>query len=176
MSLIVRTTIDATVTKQSTTTTTKTAYCHYTSQRPTGTICIGNSCGYQTDLPAPTVCVGVYCPRPAVQTAAAADTATTAVQEVVKVVMATTVTVTETTFTVTSTSVTLLPTPTVTENGMLLACLAFPFECSNTNNLSQSSRLSPLYRKSQLPVASIHTHIPYPLPSRFLLCWFSVVY
>ncbi|KAI0873238.1 hypothetical protein GGS24DRAFT_404933 [Hypoxylon argillaceum] len=116
VSLIVRTTIDATVTKQSTTTTTKTAYCHYTSQRPTGTICIGNSCGYQTDLPAPTVCVGVYCPRPAVQTAAAADTATTAVQEVVKVVMATTVTVTETTFTVTSTSVTLLPTPTVTEN------------------------------------------------------------
>ncbi|KAI0102744.1 hypothetical protein GGR51DRAFT_278136 [Nemania sp. FL0031] len=121
VSVVVRTTVDATVTKHSTTTTMKTAYCHYTSERPTDTICIGNYCGYQTDLPAPTLCVGVYCPRPAPAVATAAvggvaDTATNVVEEVVKVVMATTITVTETTYTVTSTSVTLLPTPTVTEN------------------------------------------------------------
>ncbi|KAI1121510.1 hypothetical protein F5Y10DRAFT_288422 [Nemania abortiva] len=117
VSLVVRTTVDSTVTKHSTTTTMKTAYCHYTSQRPTDTICIGNYCGYQTDFPSPTVCIGVYCPgaAPAVETAAVADTATNVVQEIVKVVMATTITVTETTYTVTSTSVTLLPTPTVTE-------------------------------------------------------------
>ncbi|GAP83102.2 hypothetical protein SAMD00023353_0401010 [Rosellinia necatrix] len=115
-SVVIRTTTDSTTTKHSTTTTTKTAYCHYTSQRPTGTICIGNSCGLPPDLPAPTICVGVYCPRPATETAGAADTVINDVQEVVKVVMATTITVTETTYTVTSTSVTVLPTPTTTEN------------------------------------------------------------
>ncbi|GAW21514.1 hypothetical protein ANO14919_110360 [Xylariales sp. No.14919] len=115
-SQVVRTTTDHTVTKQSTTTTTKTAYCHYTTPRASETICIGNSCNFPPDLPAPTICIGVYCPRPAAETAMVADTPTPNVQEVVKVVMATTITVTETTYTVTSTSVTLAPTPTVTEN------------------------------------------------------------
>ncbi|RWA05704.1 hypothetical protein EKO27_g9408 [Xylaria grammica] len=115
-SQVVRTTTDHTVTKQSTTTTTKTAYCHYTTPRASETICIGNSCNFPPDLPAPTICIGAYCPRPAAETAMVADTPTASVQEVVKVVMATTITVTETTYTVTSTSVTLAPTPTVTEN------------------------------------------------------------
>ncbi|TGJ79079.1 hypothetical protein E0Z10_g9691 [Xylaria hypoxylon] len=117
-SVVVRTTTDRITTKLSTTTTTKTAYCHYDEgTRPTGTICIGNGCNFPPpDLPAPTICVGVYCPRPAVETARVADTPTKGVQEVVKVVMATTITVTETTYTVTSTSVTLLPTPTATES------------------------------------------------------------
>ncbi|KAI8948419.1 hypothetical protein F4801DRAFT_458959 [Xylaria longipes] len=116
-SVVVRTTTDATTTKKSTTTATKTAYCHYTSDRPSSTICIGNACGLPPpDLPAPTICIGVYCPLSAAETARVADTPTSGVQEVIKVVMATTVTVTETTYTVTSTSVTVLPTPTITEN------------------------------------------------------------
>ncbi|KAI0535354.1 hypothetical protein GGR58DRAFT_504399 [Xylaria digitata] len=115
-SVVVRTTTDQTVTKQSTTTTTKTAYCHYTSSRPSDTICVGNGCGLPPDLPTPTVCIGPYCRQPAGETARVPDTPTVSAQEVVKVLMATTITVTETTYTVTSTTVTLLPTPTTTEN------------------------------------------------------------
>ncbi|KAI0399801.1 hypothetical protein F4802DRAFT_587788 [Xylaria palmicola] len=115
-SVVVRTTTDATITKRATTTITKTAYCHYTDDWPRNTICVGQDCHFPPDLPAPTICVGPYCARPAGETARVPDTPTSKVQEVVKVVMATTVTVTETTYTVTSTSVTVVPTPTVTEN------------------------------------------------------------
>ncbi|KAI0911262.1 hypothetical protein F4823DRAFT_561102 [Ustulina deusta] len=114
-SVVMRTTTDQTITQSSTTKITKTASCHYTSVRPSDTMCIGNACG-SPDFPTPTVCAGAYCPRPAAETARVADTATSSVQEVVKVVMATTITVTETTYTVTSTNLTVLPTPTVTEN------------------------------------------------------------
>ncbi|KAI0811479.1 hypothetical protein GGR55DRAFT_643292 [Xylaria sp. FL0064] len=121
-SVVTRTTTDQTVTKVSTKTVQKTAYCHYTtddSLPPPNTICIGLACGLPPDLPTPTICVGAYCARPAAETATARvpDTpTTTTVKEVVKVLLATTVTVTETTYTVTSTSVTVAPTPTVTED------------------------------------------------------------
>lgn len=83
-------------------------------------MCIGLACGLPPDLPTPTICVGLSCGKPAAaETTRVPDTPTTSSVEVLKV-LATTITVTETTYTVTSTTVTLLPTPTVTESGMLL--------------------------------------------------------
>ncbi|KAI0528232.1 hypothetical protein F5B22DRAFT_27530 [Xylaria bambusicola] len=117
VSTIVRTTTDAIVTRESTTTVVKTAYCHYTDDGgwpapPPNTICVGLACGYPPDLPTPTICVGFSCGK---QTGTVPDTPTTSSVEVLKI-LATTITVTETTYTVTQTSITQLPAPTVTES------------------------------------------------------------
>ncbi|KAI8624811.1 hypothetical protein F5Y19DRAFT_480190 [Xylariaceae sp. FL1651] len=116
--VVVRTTTDATVTQHVTTTITQTAYCHYTTPKPTPSICIGFYCDLPPDLPSPTICIGLSCARPFADGANAGDAAVAPVQQVTMVVMATTITVTETTYTVTSTSFTQLPTPTTTEKIM----------------------------------------------------------
>ncbi|KAI0206733.1 hypothetical protein F4808DRAFT_4871 [Astrocystis sublimbata] len=112
VSVVVRTTTDATTTKSYQTTTTKTAVCHYTTKRPTPTICIGLTCSF----PDPPCIPGIFCPLHSTDTPKVADSPTASAKEILTVFVATTVTVTETTFTVTSTAVTVLPTPTTTEN------------------------------------------------------------
>ncbi|KAI1475477.1 hypothetical protein F4774DRAFT_413782 [Daldinia eschscholtzii] len=105
--LITRTLTDKKVTSYSTTTITKTAYCHYLTP-PSFTI----------PDPAPTICIGLAC-LPSVgitivpQTAANTGNANV---DAAASVAATTVTVTETTYTVTSTSVTTVPASTTTED------------------------------------------------------------
>ncbi|KAI1331763.1 hypothetical protein F5Y16DRAFT_395050 [Xylariaceae sp. FL0255] len=87
-----------TITETLHTTTTETAYCHYSSTGTcTGVYCGGFQIGASTGLPV-----------------------STAVHYVTMVVMTATVTVTETTYTVTRSSVTVLPASSTTEYGELM--------------------------------------------------------